>query len=235
MASARSFATKAAFALFIGFGMFRSFTFVCLLIATFFVGFGVSAQEIVFEDRFEGSLKPGWVWVRENSACRRFVNNALEILTEPFGEREARNALVRPLNFLPWQNGGFGSPYRIETECGFVSKPRAQYQQCGVYWIHDERIVFKLVFENVDGTIYVYPNKVPLNAQGGRLRITVNGQNILAEFCGLGESSFRRVYEGKIECGPNDLISLQCWNGPQKGLDLEQWARFRYFRVEKLN
>lgn len=215
--------------------MFRLLTLVCLLAAFISVGYTACAQEVVFEDRFEGTLKPGWVWVRENSSCRRFVNNALEILVEPFAEREARNALVRPMSFFRWQNGRIDSSYRIETECFFTSKPQTQFQQCGVYWLQEERVIFKLVFENIDGVTYVFPNKVPINSQGGRLRITVNGHNIVAEFCGLNESSFRPVYEGRLDCGPNDKISLQCWNGPKQGSLPEQWARFRYFRVERLD
>ena len=37
------------------------------------------SQEILFEDRFEGTLKPGWEWLRSNAPCRRFVDNSLEI------------------------------------------------------------------------------------------------------------------------------------------------------------
>ena len=206
----------------------------CLFVVTSLVNSTAFTQEIVFEDRFEGSLKPGWVWMRENSAYRRFVNNALEILTEPFSEREARNVLARPLSFLRGANEQEDCSYRIETECCFVTKPQTQYQQCGVYWIQNERVLFKLVFENVDGQMYVFPSKVPVNSQGGRLRLTVTGQYIVAEYCGQNETSFRRVYEGRIESAPNDKISLQCWNGPQKSANQDQWARFFYFRVEKI-
>ena len=213
---------------------FRLVTFTSLFV---FVSLSslISAQELVFEDHFEGTLKPGWAWQRENATCRRFVNNALEILAEPFGNCEARNALVRPLNFFSCRDGRICNSYRIETKCCFVGKPRAQFQQCGVYWIRNERIIFKLVFENIDGKIYVFPGKVPVNSHGGRLRITVAGQSIVAEFCGDDTSRFRRVYEGRLDYQPNDKISLQCWNGPRVSQGLGQWARFTYFRVEKLD
>lgn len=215
--------------------MFRLIIFSGILLITLLFNLHGFTQEIVFEDRFEGSLKPGWVWVQGNSSNRRFVNNALEILTEPFGDREARNALTRPLDFVGFQNGRPLSPYRIETECCFINKPQTQYQQCGVYWLQNDRVIFKFVIENLDDKTYIFPGKTPINSYGGRLRITVSGQNIVAEYSGLNENSFRRVYEGRIESGPNDKISLQCWNGPKDGSAQEQWARFHYFRVEKLD
>ncbi len=218
-----------------GRAMFRLLTFAYILAVTTLCNSLAFTQEIVFEDRFEGSLKPGWVWLHGNSASRRFVNNALEILTEPFGDLEARNALTRPLNFLGLQNGRVASSYRIETECCFTQKPQAQYQQCGIYWLQNDRVIFKFVVENLDGKTYIFPGKAPIDSHGGRLRITVTGQNIVAEFSGLNETSFRRIYEGRIECGPNDKISLQCWNGPQDGRVQDQWARFHYFRIEKLD
>ncbi len=198
----------------------------------------VSGQEIIFEDRFEGALQPGWVWQRDNSACRRFVNNALEILTEPLFSGEARNALVRPLNFWRMQTGAAPETYRIETECYFLEKPTSQFQQCGVYWIQGNRVLFKLVFANDDGEMYVFPGKKPVKAPGGKLRITVTGRNIIAEFCPLNDKNFQRVYEGVINSSPYDRISLQCWGG--QGASTNQtgaasWARFKYFRVEKVD
>ena len=196
-------------------------------------------QEVVFEDRFEGALQPGWVWLRENPACRRFVNNSLEILTEPlFAAGEARNALVRPLNFWRWQNGRATGSYRIETECYFLEEPTRQYQQCGVYWMRNNKPLFKLVFAKVDDSVCVFPGKTPVKTRGGRLRLTVSGQNIVAEFCPLGETTFQRVYEGRIDSRPTDRISLQCWGGAREaGADVNassDWARFRYFRVETI-
>jgi len=220
--------------------MIRLAAFVCFFATTCLSGFlSVCAQEVVFEDRFEGALKPGWVWLRENTVCRRFVGDALEIKSEPFQNEEARNVLARPLNFLRWLNGRTESAYRIETECSFKKKPTTQFQQCGVYWMRGNRVVFKLVFVNIDGRTYVYPGKVPLNpnSQGGKLRITVRDRNVVAEFCDEDGTQFKRVYEGRIDASPNDQISLQCWNGPgsDKSDDGEAWTKFQYFRVEKID
>ncbi|MDO5308768.1 MAG: hypothetical protein Q4G03_04680 [Planctomycetia bacterium] len=215
--------------------MLRFITLTFLIVVSGLFSLVATAQDVVFEDQFEGRLQPGWVWVHDNPARRRFVNDALEIFTEPFANGEARNALLRPLNFLRWQNGRLQYAYRIETECSFLEKPTEQYQQCGVYWLQNERVIFKLVFANIDGELYVFPGKAPLGVKnGGRLRIDVVGQNIVASFCPEDEKIFQRVYEGRINSTPNDRISLQCWNGPQASTPLDNWVRFRYFRIERL-
>lgn len=203
----------------------------------------LQGQEVLFEDQFEGSLKPGWVWLHENTSNRRFVNNSLEILTEPLFSGfsgVARNALVRPLNFLRMQNGRTTDAYRIETECYFLEKPTCQFQQCGVYWMQNDKVVFKLVFAYVDGMMCVLPGKFPVKSSGGKLRITVTGRKFVAEYCDLNEEEFRPVYEGFINPTAADRISLQCWGGRRPQGDWQdndpakRWARFAYFRVEKI-
>lgn len=198
-----------------------------------------SCQELVFEDKFEGRLTPGWEWLRGNAPCRRFANNSLEILSEPFVAGEARNALTRPLSFLRWQNGKAVYSYRIETECCFLEDCASLDQQCGVCWIQDDKIIFKLVFARADGRTFVYPGKVPIKTPGGRLRLTVDGRNVVAEFACLDETVFRRVYEGRLNSAPNDRISLQCWeerdDDAQDQTRCGRWVRFRYFRVEKID
>ena len=215
--------------------MIRVITLTCLLVASGLTSLAAWGQEVIFEDRFEGRLQPGWVWLHENPARRRFLNDALEIFVEPFANAEARNALMKPLSFLRWQNGRLLDAYRIETECYFLEKPTQQYQQCGVYWLQNDKVIFKLVFANVDDKLYVFPGKAPLGTKnGGRLRIDVVGQNIVAAFCPEGEKEFQRVYEGQINSTPNDRISLQCWNGPSMTSDFNPWVRFRYFRIEQI-
>ncbi len=224
--------------------MLRSLFLTCLILSVFIPSLSAptqlaSGQELVFEDRFEGALKPGWEWLHDNAPCRRFVNNSLEILTEPFLSGEARNALVRPINFLLGTNGYANAVYRIETECYFLEKPTARDQQCGIYWIQNNKVIFRLFFANDNGKMYVYPGKVPVETPGGRLRLNITGRFVVAEFCPLNEKTFRRLYEGKINWTSNDRISLQCWGGQKSGAtdenSQEQWARFRYFRVEKLD
>lgn len=199
------------------FGLFSTVFFCLMSLST------ARAQEIVFEDRFEGNLKPGWIWLRDNPIARRFANNALEIQVEPYAENEARNVLVRPTDFL-----GKGT-FRIETQLTCIDQPCTQYQQGGIYWLQNGRVVFKVVQELVDGKLYIFPGKIPVNAETVNLRIICNGDNVCAEYSQNNESSYRRIYEGKLDVSSSDQVGLQCWHGP-KG-EKKPWIRFHYFRI----
>lgn len=185
----------------------------------------VGGQEILFEDRFEGSIKSGWAWRRGNAANCRFGNQGLEIRYEPHPEHEVPNVLFRRADFL-----GKGT-VRIEAMVSHSAAPIEQYQQCGLSWLQDGRIVFKLVHERIDDQMYVFPGKIPVGTEPVALRITINGSDVIAECSSPGESSYRRIYEGKLAATTNDEVALFCSNGPKNE---EHWARFRFFRIIRI-
>ncbi len=184
---------------------------------------GIAQERVFFEDRFDGELKPGWRWLRGNPECRRFVDDSLEIVAEPFAGNEAKNVLIRPVDFC-----GKGT-FIVETQMTFFDKPTNQFQQGGIYWMRNGRVVFKLVHECVDGKLYIYPGKIPVDSPSVNLRLISNGDDIFAEYRDSGESSYRRIYEGKLDKGGNDEIALQCWNGPRD--DDSGRTRFHLFRI----
>lgn len=189
---------------------------------------GAFAQEsVVFEDDFNGNLKQGWAWRQGNPEGRRFAGGGLEIEVEPFAEGEARNVLVRPVDFR-----GKGV-FRVETKLTCLDKPEAQFQQGGLYWMQNGRVVFKLVHEFVDGKMYIFPGKIPVESTSVNLRIISNGDDIVAEFANDGESSYRRIYEGKLPKCDSDEIGVQCWHGP-KDRAKPHWVRFQNFRIVKI-
>ncbi|MDD3586871.1 MAG: hypothetical protein PHQ75_06775 [Thermoguttaceae bacterium] len=190
-----------------------------LLAGTFRIG----AQEILFEDRFEGGVKPGWTWLRGNSASVRY-NKGLEIRNEAAPEDQASNVLCRRADFL-----GRGS-IRIETSVLQSTVPTRQYQQCGIFWRRSGAVVFKLVHELVDGKMYIFPGKVPVDSNNVRLRMTISGPDVVAEFCVEGEGTFRRVYEGRLDAQGTDEVCLQCNGGPA---DSEHWVLFHTFSVTR--
>lgn len=190
-------------------------------------GIGFAQESVVFEDRFDGSLQQGWAWRRENPEARRFAGGGLEIEVEPFAEDEARNVLVRPADFR-----GKGI-FRVETKLTCLEKPANQFQQGGLYWMQNGRVAFKLVHEFVDGKMYIFPGKIPVESTTVNLRIISNGDDIIAEFANDGESSYRRIYEGKLDKCDSDEIGVQCWHGP-KDRDTPHWVRFQNFRIVKV-
>ena len=191
-----------------------------------FFASNISAQErLVFEDRFEWGLQPGWRWLRENPQCRRFLGNALEIAAEPYSDTEAKNVLVRPADFRG--KGRFG----VETKLTWVDPPTNQYQQGGIFWTQNGKVVFKLVCECVDGGVYIFPGKFPLQSDSVSLRIISDGDQITAEFRDGNNGEYRRVYEGRLDRTGNDEIGLQCWNGTPES---SSRVLFHHFRIEQL-
>ena len=78
--------------------------------------------------------------------------------------------------------------------------------------------------------MYVFPGKVPVDSNNVRLRMTISGTDVIAEFCVEGEGSFRRVYEGRLDAQNTDEVGLQCNGGPS---DAEHWVLFRNFTVTR--
>lgn len=207
--------------------MIRWMSIVVTFLALLALVRGGGAQEVLFEDSFDGSLQPGWRWCRENPEGHRFGSGGLEIRAEPFADTEAQNVLVRP---FPVCGGGV---FNVEAQLTCLDQPVTQYQQGGIYWLRGGRVLFKLVHEYVDGQTYIFPGKIPVDARTVNLRIISNGDDVIAEYAADGESTYRRVYEGKLSPDDNDEIGVQCWNGPSDTQE-QRWYRFKRFRVTRV-
>ncbi|MDO5582012.1 MAG: hypothetical protein Q4G69_12855, partial [Planctomycetia bacterium] len=140
-------------------------------------------------------------------------------------ENNVRNALVRTADFV-----GKGT-VSIETELSCVPAPCNQYQQGGICWIRGGRVIFKLVHERVDGQMYIFPGKIPVDSSVVRLRITMGVNNdLVAEYSGSGDSGYRKIYEGKLSVNKDDQLGLQCWNGPASN---NHWMRVHFFKITR--
>ena len=184
-------------------------------------------QEVLFEDRFEGNLKPGWSWLRCDKNRFRVTPNGLEMQVDPYDEPDACNVLFRPIKNLEHD------AVQYETKLTCLERPVKQYQQGGLCWRQNNRIVFKVVHELVDNRLYIFPGKVPVTSNTVYLRIIIrHGGDIVAEYRNENDREYRQLYEGNLGLTGNDQISLQCWNGPENG---QQWMKFHYFRVVRLS
>lgn len=184
------------------------------------------AQETIFDDRFDGNLKPGWNWIRGNIANCKFSAEGLNIRTEPFMDREAPNVLCRRAEFIK------RGTVRLECLVRHCQPTDAQYQQGGIAWLQNGQIVFKLVHEQVDDRMFIFPGKIPCEAESVLLRLTINGDRLVAEYSTTDAGGFRRIYEGNINISENDDVALFCCNGPE---NKEHWTNFRFFRILKVD
>lgn len=182
-------------------------------------------EKAMFEDRFDGKLGEGWSWLRENPPAHRFADGALEIRVEPGDAQSVKNALVRA---APDRRAGRTA---IEVTVTFTAPPTKQYEQAGITWYRGGQPVFKLVHEQIDGKTYIIPGKVPAPEKTVQLRLVVTADKFTAQFRPDAKGEFKTVAEGDLAPGPDEKVSLQCYQGPA---DAEHWIRFDDFRIVQL-
>ena len=130
----------------------------------------------IFEESFDKELMPGWSWLRESPGKWKLVDGGLEILMEPEHGNAAKNVLWRK---APDRSAGV---WAIEVTITSKSQPTNQYEQTGIYWLQNDKLVFKFVKERIDGKVYVFPGKKPLNAKTVQLRLIVEGDKVTAQY-----------------------------------------------------
>ncbi len=181
--------------------------------------------KLVFEDRFEGKLGPGWTWLREDPKAWRIGKKALEIRVQPGVAEDVKDALLRP---APDRTKG---RFAIDFTVTNTKKPTHQYEQAGITWYTDGKPVFKLVHEFIDGKLYIIPGKVPMDGEKVQLRVVVSPEGFEAQFRADPKGEFKTAASGKLPEPKKDQVSLQCYQGPP---DAEHWIRFEDFRILEL-
>mgnify|MGYP002390415196 FL=1 len=179
----------------------------------------------IFADSFREKLAEGWAWLRELPGGWRIREGGLEIRALPGDANTVKNALLRP---APDRTAG---PFAVEVTVSNVTPPTVQYEQVGITWYVDEKPVFKLVKELIDGKIYIIPGRKPVENVPIRLRLVIDGDRWTAQYRPAGEKEFLVAAEGTLPPPANDHVSLQCYHGPENA---EHWMRFEDFRILRL-
>jgi hypothetical protein len=200
---------------------------VPLLIPLLILAGSVSADEprVLFEDTFDKQLGDGWTWIREDKDTWRIQDGALEIRVEPGDANTVKNALVRQAPDRSKQK------FAVEVTITFTSDPTKQFEQGGITWYHDDKPVFKLVHERIDGDLWIIPSRKPARQKTVQLRLIVDGENWTAQFREDLQGEFQTAEQGKLPPPGKDMISLQCYQGPP---DATHWIRFDDFRIVAL-
>ncbi|HUW60771.1 MAG TPA: hypothetical protein VMZ06_07160 [Candidatus Bathyarchaeia archaeon] len=192
------------------------------LVVALMCGGALAAEEkVIFEDAFKGKLADGWSWLRADAADWRTTPDGLEIRLRPGDANSVKTALVRPLP-------KFEGKVAIEVTVTSLSAPTEQYEQAGITLYHEDKPVFKLVHERVDGKLVVVPGKVAAEKLAVRLRLIVGGGRFTAQFRQEGEEEFKTAAEGNLTIAEGDKISLQGYHGPAEAA---HWVRFTDFTV----
>jgi len=183
---------------------------------------GAAEPRVVFEDRFEEKLGEGWTWLRESLQTWRIKDGALEIRVQPGVAPTVKNALLRK---APDRAKG---KHAVEVTVTLTTPPTKQFEQAGITWYRDGKPVFKLVHEFIDGNLYIIPGKIPAPSKTVELRLVVTADRFAAQFRPDAKGEFRTAAEGPFPAGPNEQVSIQCYQGPP---DAEHWIRFDDFRI----
>jgi hypothetical protein len=188
---------------------------------------GLSAAEprVLFQDTFDGKLADGWTWLRENPKAWRIQDGALEIRVEPGVAPTVKNALLRK---APDRTK---TKYAVEVTITFTAPPTRQYEQAGITWYHQQKPVFKLVHEHIDGKEWIIPGRKPAPSKTVQLRLIVDGTKWTAQYRPDAKGEFQTAGSGKLPAPGDDQVSIQCYNGPP---DAEHWIRFDDFRIVEL-
>lgn len=191
------------------------------------------ADEILFQDTFDGKLKDGWSWRRENKDGWR-VDDALRIRIEPGNmwgpKNDAKNVLVRDLP---------ESAQPIEVSMTVSNKPTEQYEQIDLTCYFDDSHMVKIGFEQVDGkwsivmgreekdrtrTIAIIPVKGPVID----LRYITDGKTFRGSFRDTGSNEWREAGVCDLPGQGKLKAAIQCYQGPANA---EHWARISNFKV----
>lgn len=196
---------------------------------TALIAFGsLAAAElgVVFEDSFDKKLGDGWKWLREHKEDWRIKDGALEIQVQPGKAATVKNALLRK---APDRTAG---KYAVEVTISFTQNPTNQYEQAGITWYHNEKPVFKLVHEHVDGKVLIVPGFKSAPNKTVQLRLVVDGRQWTAQYRQDLKGKFLTAATGQLPPPGNDEISLQCYDGPSNST---HWIRFDDFRIVNIS
>jgi hypothetical protein len=202
--------------------------FISMLLSVFSCTTETKYTEIVvenFAESFDGALGEGWSWLRENPDAWRIADGALEIHVQPGKANDVKNALLRT---APDRSKG---SFCIDVTVSNHTFPTQQYEQVGITWYKNDKPVFKLVKELIDGAVYIIPGKVPISSNVVQLRLIVTESTFKAKFRENAEGEFQTAAEGELPTPKNDNVSIQCYNGPP---DAEHWIRFDDFVITKI-
>jgi regulation of enolase protein 1 (concanavalin A-like superfamily) len=185
-------------------------------------------QVLLFRDEFNGRLKDGWSWRRENKNGWRIREGALEIRIEPGNmwgpANDAKNVLMREIP---------KSSNPIEVSITVSNKPTEQYEQVDLTCYFDDSNMVKIGFEQVDGkwsivmgreekdrtrTIAIIPIKGPVID----LRYVTEGKTFRGSFRDTGAKEWREAGVCDLPVKGQPKLAIQCYQGPANA---EHWAR----------
>jgi len=194
--------------------------------------------ELLFQETFNGQLKEGWSWLRENKAAWRVGTNALEIRVEPGNmwgpANDAKNVLVRDLP---------EAPRPLELSVTISNTPTEQYEQVDLVCYYDDSHMVKIGFELVDGKRCIVMGReekdrtrtiaiIPQEATEVDLRLILNAATLRGSFRAVGAKEWHEAGSCELPARGAPKLAIQCYQGPAQA---EHWARISTVTIRTLD
>jgi len=196
------------------------------------------ADMILFEDDFNGPMKEGWRWVRENPEGWRTGNDGLEILVEPGNmwgtANDARNVLIRPLPAVDHS--------AIEITATLENHPTGQYEQVDLVWYYDDSHMVKIGLELVHGQLSLVMGReeadktrtlsiIPMDSNIIEVRLTGTDKEIHGEYRTPDQPEWKLGGRCELPAMGKPKASIQAYQGLP---GVEHWAKVRAFRITQV-
>ena len=196
----------------------------------------LTAEKILFEEKFTGKLEDGWSWVREDPQNWRLEDGDL-VLRTPSGYLHAkynnsRNVLLRELP---------KSEQPLAVEVYVESDPKVQFEHAGVVWYVDDDNYVSLFREMLGGhaELQMVTEKagspsfhvVKHDAQGVRMRLLIADGSIATQYKPALDADWKTVGQSKMPAEGAVRVGLMCGGAPQ---DAERYVRFSDFRIVEI-
>jgi regulation of enolase protein 1 (concanavalin A-like superfamily) len=194
----------------------------------------LASAEVLFEEKFDGKLAPGWSWVRENPKAWRVAGGVLEIRVEPGNmwgpENSGKNVLARE---LPESRTGVEISMRVEN------RPSEQYEQVDLVAYFDDGHMVKIGQELVDGKLSIVMGReegdrtrtiaiIPLKTTKVELKSAIRGRIVIGSFRPEGTREWRVAGSCELPGKGRPRVAIQCYQGPK---EKEHWAKITNFKI----
>lgn len=194
------------------------------------------AEQVLFEDSFDGRLGPGWSWVREDPQAWRVEKGMLVMRTSAGGlwqkHNNSRNILLRS---LPAPGKGL-----ICVEVQVENEPTNAFEHAGLVWYRDDDNYAILVRERVDkkpivqlvsetkGRPRVGFAEQPYENKTVWLRMEMSRARIRGKFRSSPEKKWQLLGECELPAMEEARVGLLTGYAPKTP---EHWVQFKNFRI----
>jgi regulation of enolase protein 1 (concanavalin A-like superfamily) len=191
--------------------------------------------QVLFEEAFDGSLQPGWQWVREDKDEWRIRDNVLQVRSQPgriWSGNDAKNLLlVRP-----------AKPQDVAARVSVAHEPKEKWEQAGLLWYVDDDNFVKLISEHIDGKMYVViareqagrgkvVGKIAVPSANLQLRLKVQSSRVTGQWRLKSADPWSDAGTCELDAKGDRRFGLFTQNGPK---DPVRWVRFDGFVIAEL-